>query len=403
MECMYQLKWLNGVLAGRELALPAGELRLGGHDPDIALPLEQGAQALLQVETSGVSLLSPTPTWVDGAPWNLQQPLPLGQVIDVAGQAFVLGRSRELLPALAVPVRQGVQTASIARRIELKVGLLVAGLVTVAGLFWQPAPEVSPVTAQDWLAAQLQSPDLAGMTVQRDEQGGLTLTGLCHSSSDIEALRVQMRDRGMNLYDESVCADSVLDSVRAVLAFNGYVGVTVQSDEALDRVVILGDIVADTRWQRTSQQLKAIATLQGWRVINDHEQLFNELRMRLVEHVALEGLSIRIVDGVLRVSGQLEPERREAVAQVLETFNRQAPRLPAVFQNLPGGALAATYMPSAIVGVGGNRKSQHLQLANGMRLQQGSVLPSGYKVYALSRSMVVLLKGQELISLPLEL
>lgn len=403
MECNYQLKWLNGLLVGRELALPDGELRLGGHDPDIALSLEQDVQAILQVDASAVSLLSSTPTWVDGTRWDMQQPLPLGRVIDVAGQAFVLGRSGESLSTLEVPVRQDLRPASAAGRVGLRAGLLLAGLAGIGGLFWQPAPDIPLVTAQGWLAAQLQSLDLAGMTLQRDAQGGLTLTGLCRSSSSVEALRTQMRERGMNLYDESVCADSVLDSVRTVLAFNGYANVTVESDEALDRVVISGNIVADALWQRTSQQLKEIQTLEGWRVVNDHEQLFNELCTRLAEQAALEGLSIRIVDGALRVSGLLEPKRQKAVAQVLETFNRQAPRLPAVFQNLPGGALAATYMPSAIIGVGGNLKSLHLQLANGMRLQQGSVLPSGYRVYALSRSTVVLLKGQELISLPLEL
>ncbi|MHC8403426.1 type III secretion system inner membrane ring subunit SctD [Pseudomonas sp. MDT1-17] len=402
MECNYQLKWLNGLLAGRELALPDGELRLGGHDPDIALSLEQDAQAILRIDGSAVSLLTPTPTWVDGAPWDLQQSLPLGMVIDVAGQAFVLARWGEPLSSLEVPLRQGLRPMPVAGPVWGTAGLILAALA-VAGLFWQPAPDVPPATAQDWLAAQLKSPDLAGMTLQRDEQGGLTLTGLCLASSSVEALRVQIRDRGMHLYDESVCADTVLDSVRAVLAFNGYADVMVESDEAPDRVMISGNIVADALWQRTTQQLKLIQALGGWRVVNDHEHLFNELHTRLTEHAALEGLSIRIVDGALRVSGQLEPARRETVVQVLETFNRQAPRLLAVFQNLPAGALAVTYLPSGIVGVGGNLKSLYLQLANGMRLQQGSVLPSGYKVYALSRSTVVLLKGQELISVPLEL
>ncbi|CAI8756881.1 type III secretion system inner membrane ring subunit SctD [Pseudomonas zeae] len=403
MESTYQLKWLNGLLAGRELALPDGELRLGGIDADVALHLEGDAEAVLLVDDAVVSLLSPTPTWVEGAPWNLQQPLPLGQVIDLAGQAFILGRSGDFLPSMEVPLRQDQHPASGAGQLGLAAALLLAGLVGVGWMFWQSAPEIEPVLAQDWLTAQLQQPDLAGLTLQSDTQGGYTLTGQCGSSSSVEALRLQMRERSLHLYDESVCADSLLDSVRAVLTFNGYKDVSVESDEDMDRVVISGNIVADTQWQRTSQQLKAIATLQGWRVVNDHEQLFNELRKRLVEKSALEGLSIRIVDGVLRVSGQLTNKQRDVVGKVLETFNDQAPRLSAVFQNLPAGALAATYMPSAIVGVGGNLKSQYLQLANGMRLQQDSVLPSGYKIHSLNRSNVMLLKGQELISLPLEL
>jgi type III secretion protein D len=308
---------------------------------------------------------------------------------------------------LEVPLRQGLQPVCDRRlvgRSGLAVGLFVAGLACTGWLLWQPAPEILPVTAPDWLAAQLASPDLAGMTLQCDAQGALTLTGLCRSSASVETLRGRLRERGLHLYDESVCADSLLNSVRAVLTLNGYAEVTVQSDEpTLDRVMIFGNIVADARWQRTSQQLMTMATLQGWRVVNDHEQLFNELRTRLAQKAALEGVSMRIADGALRVSGQLPPKRREVVMQEVEAFNQKAPRLPAVFQDLPAGALAANHLPSAILSVGGNVKSLYLQLANGMRLQQGSVLPSGYKIYALSRSTVALLKGQELISLPLEL
>ncbi|MBB6155200.1 type III secretion protein D [Pseudomonas sp. JAI115] len=401
MQGHYQLKWLNGLLAGRELRLPEGELQLGGPDADIALALEDDAQAVLVVDAQAVRLRSPASTWIEGALWQGEQPLPLGKVIDLGGQAFVLGRIGDSLPALTVPTRGGARSARGGARLGWVAAVLMMMLFGM--LLWQPAPPVVPVTAHDWLAEQLLRPDLAGLTLARAAQGGLTLRGVCQASSSLDGLRGHLRERGLHLYDESVCADQVLDGVRAVLALNGYADVEVGSEQALDRVVIWGNIAADARWQRTAEQLKAIAALQGFRVVNDHETLFNELYTQLSRQALLEGLSLHIADGALRVSGQLTPQREAQVKEALEAFNQPAPRLPAVFQNLPAGAPTSTYLPAAIVGVGGNRHLLYLQLANGMRLQAGSVLPSGYRISTLSRSAVVLLKGQELVSVPLEL
>ncbi|WP_124321573.1 type III secretion system inner membrane ring subunit SctD [Pseudomonas chlororaphis] len=281
----------------------------------------------------------------------------------------------------------------------------VCGLVLAVGLLaWQPTRRV-PVPDQDeWLATQLKDPQFAGLSVQRGNQGGLVLKGLCHSSPSVAGLRAKLRARGLLVYDESVCADSLLDSVRSVLSLNGYRDVEVKSGERLDRVVIFGNIVADATWQRTSAQLRAIQALEGWRVVNDQALLFDDLLSRLTARQVLGGLSVRVSDKALRVSGRLDTQRLATVTEVLDAFNRDgAPRLSAVFQNIPGMASAERYLPSPIVGIGGNVDSPYVQLANGMRLQQGSVLPSGYRIFALDRLSMALLKDQELISLPLTL
>ncbi|AZD09541.1 Type III secretion protein SsaD [Pseudomonas chlororaphis] len=405
MDCIYKLKWLNGPLSGRELALPVGELRIGGSDSDIALCLELDAQATLSIEDEAIRLACATPAWVEGQPWDLEQALPLGRVIDLAGQAFVLGRSGDELSTPGVPAR--LTRRSPARTSVWHWGALAAvcGLVLAMGLLaWQPTLRVPVLDQDEWLATQLKDPQLAGLSVQRGNQGSLVLKGLCHSSPSVAGLRAKLRARGLLVYDESVCADSLLDSVRSVLSLNGYRDVEVKSATRLDRVVIFGNIVADTTWQRTSAQLRAIQALEGWRVVNDQALLFDDLLSRLTARQVLGGLSVRVSDKALRVSGQLDAQRMATVTGVLDAFNRDgAPRLSAVFQNIPGMASAERYLPSSIVGIGGNVDSPYVQLANGMRLQQGSVLPSGYRIYALDRLSMALLKDQELISLPLPL
>ncbi|AZC32424.1 Type III secretion protein SsaD [Pseudomonas chlororaphis subsp. piscium] len=405
MDRTYKLKWLNGPLSGRELALPVGELRIGGPDSDIALCLEQDAQATLSIEEEAIRLACATPAWVEGQPWDLEQALPLGRVIDLAGQAFVLGRSGDELSTPEVPARLTRRRPARASVWHWGALAAVCGLGLAVGLLaWQPTLRVPVLDQDEWLATQLKDPQLAGLSVQRGNQGSLVLKGLCHSSPSVAGLRAKLRARGLLVYDESVCADSLLDSVRSVLSLNGYRDVEVKSGERLDRVVIFGNIVADTTWQRTSAQLRAIQALAGWRVVNDQALLFDDLVSRLTARQVLGGLSVRVSDKALRVSGQLDAQHLATVTEVLDAFNRDgAPRLSAVFQNIPGMASAERYLPSSIVGIGGNVDSPYVQLANGMRLQQGSVLPSGYRIYALDRLSMALLKDQELISLPLTL
>ncbi len=406
MERTYKLKWLNGPLSGRELALPSGELRLGGADSDIALNLEHDAQATLLIEDAAIRLVSATPIWVEGRHWDREQVLPLGSVIDIAGQAIVLGIATDELLTQGVPARLGRGPVRGAHWSFWCAGATACVVVALtAGLmFWRPTPTVTTFDLDMWLATQLNDPELYGLSVERDVQGGLLLKGICRSSTGVEGLRLRLREKGLYLYDESVCADTLRKSVRSVLTLNGYRDVEVKSAEVLDRVVIFGNIVADRAWQRASTQLRAIQTLGGWTVVNDHVQLFNDLLASLAAQSLLAGLSISVSDNALRVSGQLESLRFNAVTDVLDAFNRKgSPRLLATFQNIPGAPPANQYLPATIVGIGGNADSPYVQLANGMRLQEGSVLPSGYLIYALSRSTMALLKGQELISLSLEL
>lgn len=400
MAFLLKLKWLNGPLAGRELSLPAGDTRLGGTDPDLALPLEHGQATVLTVTAAGLTLSPPLPVWVSGRPWDGSQPLPPGVVIDLAGLAFVLGAPDATLPALPVPPRRAARRTGLRQRALWLAAGIMATLAGLLGIWPQPAT-VGPVPLQT-----IDSPDPApdGLQIEYDAQGVATLRGACASSDSVEKLRRHLRERGLPLRDESACADRLLDSVRHVLALNGYLDAEVSHGDNLDTVVIHGAIVADDGWRRTVRQLEAIKALRDWRVENDRASRFDQLLDLLARQSMLEGLSITLSGRALWVSGQLAPARETALLATLSAFNRRDPaRLQARFQNLPAGRPDICMLPAAIVSLGGKAGSLYVELANGVRLRQGATLPSGYTIYILSPSAMALLKGQRLMSLPLKL
>ena len=400
MAPLLKLKWLNGPLAGREFDLPEGDIRLGGTDPDLAVPLEHGQSTVLSVTPAGLTLSPPVPVWVAGQPRDGSLPLPAGVVIDLAGLAFVLGAPDAGLPMLPVPPRHAASGAG-KRQWPLWVAAGVfAGLVPVVALWPQPA-ETDPLT---WPALPPHDPALAGLQIEHDAQGIVTLRGPCASSGEVEQLRSHLRNQGVPLRDESACADTLLDSVRHVLTLNGYLDVEVSRGHTLDTVIIHGTIVADDRWRSTVGQLEAVRALRGWQVENDRARRFDHLLDLLTQRSMLEGLSITVSGRTLLVSGQLDPAREARLLAVLSTFNQNDPsRLKARFQNLPAGRPDICMLPAAIVSLGGKADALYVELENGLRLRQGAVLPSGYTVHALTPSAMTLLKDQRLMSLPLGL
>ncbi len=109
MSFLFKLRLLNGPLAGRELALPAGELTLGQGDVDLQVPLAglvTDRHVVLLVSEQGVFLTSAIACWVAGNAWeDRTAALPLAQVIDLAGQGLLLGTVDSTLPLLPLPPR----------------------------------------------------------------------------------------------------------------------------------------------------------------------------------------------------------------------------------------------------------------------------------------------------------
>lgn len=403
MASAYKLKWLNGPLNTRELVLPEGPLHIGGPDADVLLSLEHAGQAVLTTSEEGVQLNYAGPVWIDGVIASEKGYLPLGPAIDMAGVVFVLGREDSHIAYTDVPARRVLEQEYPCTRADYFVAAVSAiALIALVLMLWQPAKEDGESDPGVWLQAQLREPQLTGLRLERGTQGEWVLTGNCEHSSAVSTLRGTLRGRRMPFRDESVCADTLRESVRKVLALNGYHHAEVSSVSA-DTVEVYGAIQADGNWLRTAEQLRAIPGLRTWSVRNDQAQLFERLLTALTEYDLLEGLSLVIANQALLVSGELSADQGVALAGVIEAFNETQPRLRAQYLNIPSVAPGAQVLPALIVTVGGNGHSIYVELANGMRLQQGSVLPSGYRVYALSHRAIALIKDQELLSLPIDL
>ena len=407
MEFLFKIKWLNGPLMGRELDLPAGETRLGGSDADIALPLELGASTVLTVAAEGITLAPAVPAWVDGKPWDTTQPLPVGKAIDLAGLGLVIGPAGSSLPSLTLPPRSSAEPTGIARQQKSRVwpwGLVLAALLVIVAVMIfsrNPAEPIAPFNPQQWLAKMLENPKLAGLEARIDDQGIVHLSGLSVTSQAVAQLREQLRNHGLHFYDQSLGVDALHQQVRQVLALNGYYDIDLTSGSTPDSVEIHGAIKGDAAWLRASSRLQEVRYLKHWKVINDQAELFQRLLEKLKQHNLLEGISVRVIGKELLINGQLDAQQAAKMAQLTAEFNREGePRLLSRFQNIPTGA-TANLLPAAVISVGGNRDSVYLQLANNMRLQQGAILPNGYKIYALSRSSISLMQGERLVSLPL--
>lgn len=403
MASAFKLKWLNGPFSGRELVLPEGELRIGGPDGDILLPLDGISEVVLSTSEEGVRLSCASSIWIEGVATSEVDCLPLGQAIDIAGLAFVLGREDSSIANLSVPDRILLQNKLPRARFNRFVAVISAiALLAIGLMVWQPTEEEAAFDADAWLQAEIGRPALQGLQLDRGLRGEWILSGSCQHSSDVSVLRDALRGWRMHFRDESVCANTLRESVRKVLELNGYRDVEVTS-ASTDTVDVYGAIRADGNWLRTAEQLRNIPGLRDWWVKNDQAELFERLLTALAELDLLEGVSLAVSNRAFLVSGELSSDQSLALTGVIEAFNEAKPRLRARFQNIPSVPPGAQVLPAMIVTVGGDRSSIYVELANGMRLQQGSVLPSGYRVYALSRKAIALVRDQQLLSLPIDL
>jgi len=406
MDFFYKVRWLNGPLAGRELDLPTGDTRLGGEDPDIALPLEEGVSTVLTVTEEGVTLSPPVPVWVDGAVWDCTQTLPLEKVIDLAGQMLLLGKPETQLTSPPLPTRYVAKSETkkvFSWPMWAALGLLLlAGSVIGGGVLFHSEKSPEPFDAAHWLKQTVKDLELNGLEAEIDAHGTVRLSGLVESSQSLKDLHRQLQQRGFNFHDDSMGADTLRQRVRQLLILNGYQGAEVTSGKTPGSVEIHGAIKSDAAWQRTTMRLHEIKLLKKWVVVNDQAELFQRLVDALHNNALMEGLSISKVGKEFMVSGEKDAKSIAKITQIINDFNSQDKvSLKAHYQNIPTAVQAEHILPSAIISVGGNKKSVYLQLANSMRLQQGAVLPSGFKIYSITHRTVTFIREQQVISVPL--
>lgn len=141
----FSIRIISDPLAGQRIRLPLGEVRIGGEEADIDADLETGVGAALDVRDDAVVLMSESPCWVDGRPFGHGQPLPVGQAIDLAGFAFVLGTGDAPIRLLAVPARRRAARKRGTPRGAI-VSTFIAGSVALGVAAWQAFHRPAPAT-----------------------------------------------------------------------------------------------------------------------------------------------------------------------------------------------------------------------------------------------------------------
>jgi type III secretion protein D len=401
---MRKLKWLNGPLAGLEFELPDGQVHIGGADADIALPLDEGGQAVLTIGNDGVVASHGVSVWVDGLPWDVEKALPFYRAIDLAGLAFVLGVVDDALESMPVPTRRCTPTQDrrmkwISTGAAISIGVVLFGL----GLsLWQP-PVSDRIDLDTWLTRELNKPPLRHLHVKRAADGSFVVSGKCAFSKDVDRLRMLLAEKGGVIHDESRCADALRESVCNILALYGYRDADVSIDENVECAQIRGQIVDDVSWQRVASQLRTLAGLRSWHVVNDRALWFDRLYDALMDRGSLDDVSISMAGKTLTVSGAVGTHREQAIADVIAQFNRSnKDGFVATWHNIPSLQKTTRWLPAPVVSVGGgNANSTYVTLANGMRLQPGCVLPNGFVVVKLTRRSMSLRKEQRVVSIPL--
>lgn len=403
MKPLYKLKWLSGILAGRELALPLGEIRLGGETPDIALPLELNAETLLIVNEQGIRLSQPVPLWVDGLPWETNELLPQKRVIDLAGLVFIFGDIEQPLPTLAIPLRRNKNKTHL---VTLTIAIIFLFLVLLAiGISTDISPEnEEPFDKVIWLEQQMKQPDHLGLQASFDNNGIIHLSGVSVSKNTIYQLQEQFAQFGFSFYNKSIDVSTLHNLVRQTLEMNGYHDIDITQGNSLDSVKIYGDIQFDNHWQQTQAQINQISLLKSWVVINDRSEEFKKTLHFLDSESLLEGLNISIENNKLLVSGKVPDKDLEKLNIIISDFNKsQKTRMKINYQNIPNKNIIDEFLPGKIISIGGNDEYIYLQLSNNMRLYKGSILPNGYKVYSLSMNTLMLIYKQNFLSIPINL
>ncbi|MEY0599837.1 type III secretion system inner membrane ring subunit SctD [Providencia alcalifaciens] len=403
MKPLYKLKWLSGILAGRELALPLGEIRLGGETPDIALPLELNAETLLIVNEQGIRLSQPVPLWVDGLPWETNELLPQKRVIDLAGLVFIFGDIEQPLPTLAIPLRRNKNKTHV---VTLTIAIIFLFLALLAiGISTDISPEnEEPFDKVIWLEQQMKQPDHLGLQASFDNNGIIHLSGVSVSKNTIYQLQEQFAQFGFSFYNKSIDVSTLHNLVRQTLEMNGYHDIDITQGNSLDSVKIYGDIQFDNHWQQTQAQINQISLLKSWVVINDRSEEFKKTLHFLDSESLLEGLNISIENNKLLVSGKVPDKDLEKLNIIISDFNKsQKTRMKINYQNIPNKNIIDEFLPGKIISIGGNDEYIYLQLSNNMRLYKGSILPNGYKVYSLSMNTLMLIYKQNFLSIPINL
>lgn len=401
MEMKFKLRILDGELNGRELMLPNGVFTLGGQGADVLLPLPQGKILALIISENQIMLQVPGTVWVNGLRHDLQQPVPLRQVIEAAGLALVLGEENDVLSGIIVGHRSGPRLL-----LWLSVATFILLGLLFSFIFWftQQSNRLFshlPSSIPTQLSEQLKISTLEGINATWLADGSVVLSGHCTSSSAVIQLQNFLVSNHVVFRNQLVCDDRLIASVSEVLHQYGYQDIDVKVGKITGNVAIHGAIEMGEKWLSVQKVLATIVGLKGWVVINSHDFQIPLLVDRLKDLGLLSYLSMTQSNKEIVISGMLSPEQQQHLRLMLATLTQQPDVFPVRYQNIPASDQATQLLPAAIVSYGGNSHSKFVQLANGVRLQQGTVLGNGYKVILIGEQSISLLKSSNLVQIPM--
>ncbi|WP_145539441.1 type III secretion system inner membrane ring subunit SctD [Yersinia kristensenii] len=401
MEMKFKLRILDGELNGRELMLPNGVFTLGDQGADVLLPLPQGKILALIISENQIMLQVPGAVWVNGLRHDLQQPVPLRQVIEAAGLALVLGEENDVLSGIIVGHRSGPRLL-----LWLSVATFILSGLLFSFIFWftQQSNRLFshlPSSIPTQLSEQLKISTLEGINATWLADGSVVLSGHCTSSSAVIQLQNFLVSNHVVFRNQLVCDDRLIASVSEVLHQYGYQDIDVKVGKITGNVAIHGAIEMGEKWLSVQKVLATIVGLKGWVVINSHDGQIPLLVERLKDLGLLSYLSMTQSNKEIVISGMLSPEQQQHLRLMLATLTQQPDAFPVRYQNIPASDQATQLLPAAIVSYGGNSHSKFVQLANGVRLQQGTVLGNGYKVILIGEQSISLLKSSNLVQIPM--
>lgn len=404
MAVRFKLRLLSGDLYGRELILPEGEFTLGEQACDVLLPLSNGNIVTLVVSKHQIFMQGDGAVWVNGARHDLQQPLPLLQSIETAGLVFVLGEQNDILSGIQVAHRVG-------RRLSLWLSTTVFISLSLIFffIFWLTTrPDMLqaylPPDMPTQLAERLHDPALQGIKSIWLADGSVILSGHCASSSLIEPLQHFLLRNHIAFRNQLVCDDHLLGSVGELLHQHGYPEIEVRLGDVPGEIIIHGAVHMGEQWLKVQDALAMVPGLEGWQVVNINDGYIPPLMEQLKTVGLLGSLSMTGNLKEITLSGVLSLKQQQQLTEILAALSQQYPNFPSVrYQNIPVVDRSAQLLPAEIVSYGGNGHAEFVRLANGRRLQQGSVLANGYKVVFIGEQGLALLKANELAHIPMNL
>ncbi|MBS0056519.1 type III secretion system inner membrane ring subunit SctD [Yersinia sp. Marseille-Q3913] len=402
MTVSYKLRLLSGELKGRELRLPEGEFTLGEQDCDVLLPLPQGEILTLVISEHQIMMQVAGEVWVNGLRHDLQQALPLKQAIETSGLILVLGEENDVLCGVKITSRAGSRLL-----LWLSVVTLILLSLLFILIFWamqQPKALQAyfPPDMPTRLSEQLKKPVLQGVKGSWLSDGSLILSGYCTSSPAIINLQNFLVLNHIVFQNQLVCDDHLITSINDVLHQYGYQDIDVKIGGEPGNIILYGAIEMGGQWLEVQKALASVAGLKSWKVVNTHDGQISQLVERLREQGLLGYLSMMQSNKEVIISGVLSPDQQQQLMGMLATLAQQQPDyLTVSYQNIPISDQTEQLLPAGIVSYGGNHHSGFVQLANGLRLQQGTVLANGYKVIFIGEQGISLLKTNKLVHIPM--